>query len=126
MEVAKKLETVKRKFKMKKASVTVMGKTIINPYAAENRMKAANKTEKDAQLFLHAIYHPKHVSRKRLRDIYIETLEPPLKKYNGIEKMTVAYHQPKNLRNLLVPSKLHQKEGEEVSQLFETFKKSEK
>ena len=65
-------------------------------------------------LFLHLPYHPKDISRKRLRDIYDATCQSTLSCIHNdetdsdmkIDRLTIAYSRPKNLRDLLCPSTL--------------------
>ena len=65
-------------------------------------------------LFLHLPYHPKDISRKRLRDIYDGTCQSTLSCIHNdetdgdlkIDRLTIAYSRPKNLRDLLCPSTL--------------------
>ena len=78
------------------------------------------KQLKDDTLFFHLTYHPKSISRKLVQQKYKEHCEIPDTKWgdsfrslkNGeggameINKMTVAYNRPKNLRDLLSPSRL--------------------
>ena len=71
------------------------------------------------RIFLHWPFHPKDVSRQKIRDIYESICESPNK--NGesfkhfttkseeifeVSRMTLAYSRPKNLRDLLSPTKL--------------------
>ena len=72
----------------------------------------------DNRLFFHIPYHPRYISRQDLRDIYETTCENTsqtnflnavnIKSRNlmQINQLTVAYHRPKNLRDVICPSAL--------------------
>ena len=77
------------------------------------------KQLKDDSLFFHLPYHPKSISCKLIQQKYKEHCECPdrfgesfwhSKNNEGgvleINKLTVAYSRPKNLRDLLSPSRL--------------------
>ena len=74
-------------------------------------------------LFLHLPYHPKDISRKRLRDIYDATCQSSLSCIHNdetdgdlkIDRLTIAYSRPKNLRDLLFPTKLVETEDINVA-----------
>ena len=81
----------------------------------------------DNRIFFHLPYHPRDISRKTIRDIYEATCEndsrtnfrhtvnqkscAPMQ----IHKLTVAYHRPKNLRDVLCPSALAESDSCHVS-----------
>ena len=65
------------------------------------------------RLFLHPTYHPKDMSHKRMQEIYKETCGPMLGDLLDMRQLTVACHRPKNLRDLLIPSKLKSCPGKE-------------
>ena len=72
----------------------------------------------DVNLFFHIPFHSRDISRRKIRDIYELTCEKENDlnfkcmlndfsgKYMKINRLTVAYSRPKNLRDLLCPSKL--------------------
>ena len=72
----------------------------------------------DVNLFFHIPFHTRDILRQKIRDIYKHTGENDnginfkcmLNDYSGksmkINRLTVAYSRPKNLRDLLCPSKL--------------------
>ena len=74
-------------------------------------------------LFLHLPYHPKDISRKRLRDIYDATCQSSLSCIHNdetdgdlkIDRLTIAYSRPKHLRDLLCPTKLVETEDINVA-----------
>lgn len=65
------------------------------------------------RLFLHPTFHPNDASRKQMQIIYANTCGPDLKDLLDIRQLTIAYHRPKNLRDILMPSKLWECEGQE-------------
>ena len=87
------------------------------------------------RLFFHLPFHPKDVSRQCIRDLYENTCETPDK--NGeslkhfetelgskfkIDRMTLAYHRPKNLRDLLSPSTLRETNTLNVNTVLNSWK----
>ena len=48
-----------------------------------------------------------------MQKLYAETCGPILRDLLDIRQLTIAYHRPKNLRDLLMPSKLRECDGEE-------------
>ena len=80
-------------------------------------------------LFFHIPFHSRDISRRKIRDMYERTCEAgPIgldfkcmpNDMNGnnmrISRLTVAYSRPKNLRDLLCPSKLVETDKVYVSQ----------
>ena len=76
-------------------------------------------TEQENRLFFHIPFHPRDISRKEIRNIYNNTCQSDsgngsfknMRNFNSrsimkIDKLTVAYSQPRNLGDLLVPSTL--------------------
>jgi hypothetical protein len=59
-------------------------------------------TTKQNRLFLHAEFHPRGNPRRMIRQLYNHTLA----KTKLFDDFIVAYHQPKNLRDLLSKTKL--------------------
>ena len=87
----------------------------------ENTLDVPKKKNKEERLFFHIQYHPRDVSRQQIRDWYENTCETPddngeslksLTTKNGenlkIDRLTIAYHRSKNLRDYLCPSKLRE------------------
>ena len=74
------------------------------------------------QLYLHWEYHPTDVRRQQIQQVYKETLGPLLRSKLRIEKLTVAYSNPPNLRRCLTKTQLKEPEGERVSSLVEQLK----
>ena len=65
--------------------------------------------------FLHIQYHPYDIPRKTIRSLYEKTCGDTFRREIGIEHCVVAYSRPKNLRDLLTPTTLHQAPGKETS-----------
>ena len=73
----------------------------------------------DEVLFFHIPFHTRDISRQKIRDIYEKTCEGEPQGFNfkhipnedtdeimKISQLTIAYSRPKNLRDLLCPSKM--------------------
>ena len=94
----------------------------------------SSKSTPDSRIFFHIPYHPRDISRKRIREIYHDTCESDptcagsfksmpndeTGDHMTIDKLTVAYHRPKNLRDLLSPSVLVESESCFVSKYVST------
>jgi hypothetical protein len=65
-------------------------------------------------LFLHQEYHPRGISRRMIRRVYRETLEA----VSGFDRFVVAYSRPRNLRDVLMRSKLSEPEGHRASDIL--------
>ena len=79
--------------------------------------KEDNLTASDNRIFFHIPYHPRDISRQKIRDIYEATCENNITNFQNavnvksrelmqIKQLTVAYHRPKNLRDVICPSAL--------------------
>ena len=90
--------------------------------------RPTKKLTRQEQLFLHLPYHPRDISRKCIRNIYEATCEEPSEFGNfkeltnentggtmSIDKLTICYHRPKNLRDILSPTTLPELEESKVS-----------
>ena len=96
--------------------------------------ETSSKSNPESRIFFHIPYHPRDISRKRIRNIYQDTCESDptcagsfksmpndeTGDHMTIDKMTVAYHRPKNLRDLLSPSALVESESCFVSKYVST------
>jgi len=76
----------------------------------------------ERQTFLHWEYHPRDIQRHDIRTVYNEILAPiitapPL----GIQRLTIAYNNPPNLRRLLTRTQLREPTGQRVSSLVESL-----
>ena len=86
-------------------------------------------------VFFHTQYHPKEISCQRIRNIYESCCETPSKHDNSpqsfkhgicnhygnkmvIEKITIAYSRPKNLRDIISPTTLKQLSDEATVSTF--------
>ena len=80
---------------------------------------AHNIRPQDIRLFFHLEYHPRDISRQYVRDTYEKVCETPDSKGHcfkhmptpsgemlRVDRLTMCYSRPKNLRDTLVPSKL--------------------
>jgi hypothetical protein len=77
----------------------------------KNGRKAAKK-----QLFLHWEYHPRDITRQDIRSVYNSILAPILEAPPlGVQRLTVAYRNPPNLRRLLTRTQLRDLDGDQVS-----------
>ena len=87
------------------------------------------------KLFFNLPFHPKDVSRQYIRDMYENTCKTPDKNGDSlkhfetelgskfqIERMTLAYHRPKNLRDLLSPSTLRETTTLNVTTVLNSWK----
>ena len=57
-------------------------------------------------VLLHQEYHPKDVSRCALQRIHRETCGPVFRDLLGVDRAMVACHKPKNLKDLVIPSRM--------------------
>ena len=102
--------------------------TIVN-----NKIKKKDKDElNNEQLFFHQPFHPRGISRRFIQETYKSTCESNNEdgeNFNEltneetgetmmIKKLTVAYSRPKNLRDLLSPTKLTEHEHCRVLQFL--------
>ena len=115
--------------------------TIIDHRLSTRVLRQQYTTEKhqrpEKRLFFHLPFHPKDISRQQIRNMYETTCETPDKNNEsmkvfttdrgsrfGIENMTIAYHRPKNLRDLLSPSKLKETPSLNVKSVLKELKGS--
>ena len=97
--------------------------------------KGSEKDRTDSpgdNIFFHLPYHPSDVSRSTIRFAYEQECETTYESADSfkhfknrvtggvmeVNKMTIAYHRPKNIRDVLVPSKLAVVTGKEVSRVL--------
>ncbi len=88
------------------------------------------------QLYLKWRYHPKDIPRKTLRHIYCQTCESP-SEYSpkgfkelytdkgptmAVDKLTIAYTRDRNLRDILIPSRLRPSTKYKVSDFLSSKK----
>ena len=77
----------------------------------------------EPQLFLHWEYHPRDITRYEIRTVYNDILAPlitapPL----GVQRLTIAYKNPPNLRRCLTRTQLQEPDGDRVSLYVEHLK----
>jgi hypothetical protein len=110
---------------------------VLNPIfydAAERITERAEKTPDPntggttaaKQLFLHWEYHPRDITRYEIRSVFNTTLapilaQPPL----GIQRLTIAYKNPPNLRRLLTRTQLQEPAGDRASLYTERLKQND-
>ena len=100
-----------------------------NSSTVDRDLQKPNDSKLDNCLYFHIPFHPRDISRKKIRDIYEKICENEPSELgnfksmtNGktgelmtIDRLTVAYHRPKNLRDLLCPSALSESDSCKVS-----------
>ena len=82
--------------------------------------KSKTNTIQDNNLYLHLQYHPRGLSRRTIQATYAQTCtpneedtfknlpKPHTDKTMKINKLTVAYSRPKNLRDIICPTTLQE------------------
>lgn len=65
-------------------------------------------------LFFHWEYHPHGISRQFIRNAYKEHCEG----HDGFDRMIVAYHRPKNIRDSVMRARLSDVEGSRASDVY--------
>lgn len=100
-----------------------------NLSTVDRRLQKSNDSSLDNCLYFHTPFHPRDISRKKIRDLYENICEneacdlgsfkslrnDETENNMTIDRLTVAYHCPKNLRDLLCPSALSESESCKVS-----------
>jgi hypothetical protein len=73
-------------------------------------------TTNQNQLYLHWEFHPRDITRYEIRSVFNKTLAPLLAKPPlGIQRLTIAYTNPPNLRRCVAKTQLQEAKGEQVS-----------
>jgi hypothetical protein len=70
--------------------------------------------EISSTLYIHWEYHPRGIERHSIRQMYNHTLS----RHRGFDQMIVAFNQPRNLRDLLMPTTMKEPPDRPVSSLF--------
>jgi hypothetical protein len=83
-----------------------------------DRRPLTNNTTNNRTLYIHWVYDPKDVNNKVLHEVYNSTLQPHV----NFNKMTIALSRPKNLRDMLTPSRLSLPEGISLRDTMEQCK----
>jgi chromosome segregation ATPase len=84
--------------------------------------EAAKKLDKVIQqrkpnndtLYLHWTWHPRCITKSKLRLLYKNTLQ----EHSGFSNLIICYSRPKNLRDSLMQTKLNEPEGQRISDLL--------
>jgi len=78
--------------------------------------KASKKLPRDnsSTIYLHWTWHPRDISKSKLRLLFNKTL----KEKCGFNNLIIAYSRPKNLRDCLMKTQLSEPEGNRVSSLL--------
>jgi hypothetical protein len=71
--------------------------------------KSSNDT-----LYLHWTWHPRCITKSKLRLLYNKTL----REESGFNNLIICYSRPKNLRDSLMQTKLNEPEGQRISDLL--------
>ena len=107
-----------------------------NNLRTSNQRKISTLEEINKNLFLHLEFHPKGLSRQKIQQIYHAECTKQHNDdvgfdnirndntncYMRIEKLTVAYSRPKNLRDTLCPSTLRAFDDDTVSTISSKLK----
>ena len=100
-----------------------------NSSTVDRNLQKSNDSGLDNCLYFHIPFHPRDISRKKIRDLYEKICENESTSLGSfkslpndesgktmtIDRLTVAYHRPKNLRDLLCPSALSESDSCKVS-----------
>jgi hypothetical protein len=92
--------------------------TIINLFSAaakklDNKTTATKRTTDDT-IYLHWTWHPRDISKPKLRAIF----NKELKEKSGFNNLIIAYSRPKNLQDCLMKTQLSKPDGSRVSSLL--------
>ena len=93
----------------------------IQPSAAPTTPPTAT-LDNENRLFIHVVYHPDNIPRKRIQELYQHHLGDLLREELGISRPTIAYSWPKNLGDLFTKTKLHQAPGQTSSIIMGEYK----
>ncbi len=75
---------------------------------------AKTRRADDDTLYLHWTWHPRCISKPKLRLLYKNIL----KERSGFKNLIICYSRPKNLRDSLMKTKLNEPEGHRISDLL--------
>jgi hypothetical protein len=65
-------------------------------------------------LYLHWTWHPRCITKSKLRLLYNKTL----REESGFKNLIICYSRPKNLRDSLMQTKFNEPEGQRISDLL--------
>jgi len=80
-----------------------------------NIKASQQKTTDDETLYIHWRHHPSNIPKRKIRQIYDQTLRGN----DGYHNMTLAVSRPKNLRDMLCRTDLHDTPGKNVSDILD-------
>jgi hypothetical protein len=96
------------------------GQAVGKPRLPTSSQHPNQQTSSGRQLFLHWEYHPRDISRRSIQEAYQATLEPIITKPPlYISQFTIAYHNPKSLRNCLTKTQLQEPLGAQATNHIE-------
>ena len=112
-----------------KAMEKLLDEFTMNQRTKNSKRKEHHISSTNLPLFFHLPYNPRDVSRSQIRMIYEDECETQKEsadnfkmflnqntgQFMRIRKLTLAYHRPTNLQDLLVLSTLPEIKGKEVS-----------
>ena len=89
-----------------------------------NTQGTQNQADDDQKnrLFIHLVFHPDDVPRKRIQELYQLHCADLLRDECRIERPTIAYSRPRNLGDYLTKTKLYQAPGESSSTIMGEYK----
>jgi len=85
-----------------------------------NTKHKTKDSDEDDTLYIHWRYHPSDIGKRKIREIYNNTL----KDNDGFKKMRLAISRPKNLRDLLCKTDLTMIPGNNVSDILSCLQTS--
>jgi hypothetical protein len=92
------------------------------PLCPHTTTPADSPPNSGTRLFLHWEYHPPDISRRSIRDAYSVTLGPALStSHINVTQSTLAYHNPRSLRNCLAKTQLQEPSGAQASDHMESL-----
>jgi hypothetical protein len=95
--------------------------TIINTFTIAAKkldgfLNNKQRRNNNETLLLHWTWHPRCISKSKLRLLYNETLQ----NCSGFNNLIICYSRTKNLRDSLMQTKLNEPEGKNISDLLQT------
>jgi hypothetical protein len=72
-------------------------------------------SDDENRLFLHFVFHPDDIPRRRIQDLYEHHLGDLLRSNIDIKRPTIAYSRPKNIGDYITKAQLHQAPGRTAS-----------
>lgn len=81
------------------------------------------KSSTKNRLFIHMVYHPDDIPRRRVQELYEKHCGPLLRDTLGIERPTIAYSRPKNIGDFITKAKLHQARDNTASSIMGEYRR---